>query len=96
MDSSLEFRVRKAADAKALELGFQPEQCQRQIFQKPGPVDQPFLDEEGITERRHLWVVNYDPNLQGAEGEEVAVAGGDLTIYVDVRTVTVVAAWLGE
>ncbi len=92
----LEFRVRKAADAKAMELGFQPDQCQRQIFQKPRPEDHPFLDEKGVTERDYLWVVNYDPNSQGTEGEEVAVAGGDLTIYVDVRTVTVVAAWLGE
>ncbi len=48
-----------------------------------------FGDEEGVTERRYLWVVYYDPNSQGTEGEEVAVAGGDLTIYVDVRTVTV-------
>ena len=96
MKSSLEFRVREVADTKAIELGFQPDQCQRQIFQKPRPEDQPFLDEEGVTERRYLWVVYYDPNSQGTEGEEVAVAGGDLTIYVDTRTSSVVAAWLGE
>ena len=55
------------ADAKAIELGFQPDRCERQIFQEPRPGDLPFLDEEGITERRDLWAVYYYPHSRTME-----------------------------
>jgi hypothetical protein len=54
------------------------------------------LDEEGVTERRDLWAVYYDPHSRTMEAEGEAVAGGDLTIFVDVRTLRIEAVWLGE
>ena len=91
--SSLELRVLQAAEAKANELGFSSDRFRRQVFRQLRPVDEPFLDQEEVTERSELWAINYAPH---PPAENVAMAGGDLTIYVDVRTISVVAVWLGE
>ena len=87
------------ANAKALELGFDPQHHPSELLQALRPIDDLFLDDEGIEERHSLRAVNYapPPPPQPSHGEfELAQAGGDLTVYVDVASRRVVAVWLGE
>ena len=92
--ASLYEEIRRLADAKAVELGFSLETCEPRVLDEFGPGDEAFLEEQGISERRTLHAVNYDPNLNRDDG--MATAGGDLAVYVHLPSRTVVAAWLGE
>ncbi len=87
------------ANARALELGFDPQHYPSELLPALRPIDDLFLDDEGIEERHSLRAVNYAPlpPPQPSHGEfGVATAGGDLTVYVDVASRRVVAVWLGE
>ena len=97
-DSHLtEAQVREIADTKAVELGFDPEDCRPKVFRELRPEDRLFLDDEGINERDSLWAVYYEPpSLFVHEGQLFGTCGGDLTVYVHGRSGSVVAVWLGE
>ena len=87
------------ANARALELGFDPRHFPSELLPALRPYDDLFLDGEGIEERHSLRADNYAPlpppqPSHGESGE--ATAGGDLTVYVDVAPRRVVAVWLGE
>ena len=45
----LEAQVREIADTKAVEVGFEPEDCQPKVFRELRPDDRLFLDHEGPT-----------------------------------------------
>ena len=86
-------------NARALELGFDPQHYPSELLPALRPDDDLFLDEEGI-EERHSPRADYSdplPPPQPSHGEfGDATAGGDLTVYVDVASRRVVAVWLGE
>ena len=93
----MEPEVRQVADQKAVELGFDPEAIQPQVFRELRADDHRFCDEEGIEERDSLWAVYYaPPSTFVVEGQLYATAGGDLTVYVHIPTLKVMAFWLGE
>ena len=94
---ALEAQVRRVADGKATDLGFDPDECDPQLRKELRPDDETFLDEEDIGERESLWAVYYAPDSGGFhQGGQEAQAGGDLTVYVHVESHNVVAVWLGE
>ena len=94
-----ETEVLALANARALELGFDPQDYPSELLPALRSIDDLFLDDQGIEERHSLRAVNYPPlpPPQPSHGEyELATAGGDLTVYVDVASRRVVAVWLGE
>ena len=85
------------ADAKAMELGFDPEAAHSEIYRELRPDDQLFLDDEGIDDRDGLVAVYYGPpSAFDLGGFQLVTAGGDLTVYVHAPTGAVRAAWVGE
>ncbi len=95
--ASVRETVGRVADAKAVELGFDPTACTPLLREKLTSDDEGFLDYDGITDREALWAVYYDPYCGGAkEDPHTAVFGGDLTVYVHSRSFNVVTVWLGE
>jgi hypothetical protein len=95
--AALKMEVRRVADATAVELGFDPEDCVPELLQKLRPDDHLFLDDQGIDEQHSLWAVYYGPPaINVKEDMAYAVAGGDLTVYVDITSLEVVAVWQGE
>ena len=85
--------VRGIADARALELGFDPEACGPIVYRELRPEDHTYLDGEGIHDRVSLWAVYYGPP---PAPPGYATAGGDLTVYIRVPGLTPIAVWVGE
>ncbi len=89
--------LREIADAKAVELGFDPEAANSEIYHELRPEDHLFLDDEGIDDREGFVAVYYGPpSAFDLGGFQIMGAGGDLTIYVQTSTGAVRAAWVGE
>ena len=89
--------VAEVANARALDLGFDSEVSEPTIRRELLPYDHPFLDDVGIRDRESLWAANYLPPPVVAVGDwEEATAGGDLTVYVRMPSLEIVAVWLGE
>jgi hypothetical protein len=94
---SLRQEVRRTADAKAEELGFDPKDCAPELLERLRPDDETFLEDQGISDWDGLWAVYYSPpSVFVDQGVTYGVCGGDLTVYVDVRSLNVVAVWQGE
>ncbi len=91
-----ETEIREIADAKAVELGFDPEGSRPEVLPELRPDDQLFLDDEGVDDHDGLVAVYYGPpSAFDLGGFQLMTAGGDLTVYVHEPTGTVRAAWLG-
>ena len=89
--------VAEVTNARALELGFGPEVSGASVRRDLLSYDHTFLDDVGIRDRESLWAANYPPPPVVSVGDlEVATAGGDLTVYVRVPSLEIVAVWLGE
>ena len=83
--------VADVANARALDLGFDPEVSEPTIRRELRSYDHAFLDEVGIRDRESLWAAYYPPPPL----DSVPTAGGDLTVYVRVPSLEIVAVWLG-
>ncbi len=89
--------IREIANAKAIELGFDPEVSRPEVFRELHADDQLFLDEEGVDDRDGLVAVYYSPpSAFELGGFQLVTAGGHLTVYVHGATGTVRAARVGE
>ena len=77
----------KMADNKAHELGYKPESYYISITDKLRDVDKLFLSK---TEQEYaLWIIYYEPKGK-------LTFGGDLTIYINRQTDTILKVWQGE